>query len=150
MKVKTLNLQTSHHLTAKMSEKPDQFSNDGLLNSRLQMTQASAQEAPVSNQMTCPHTDKKTYAKNMCHSCYQNKGKSKMASSCGHTTKPHYSNGMCQSCYLAQYYLKRKAKNMAKKANQEQSQGHKSDKSDKNDQSEPKEDQSNTKHQKTV
>jgi hypothetical protein len=39
-----------------------------------------------------------------------------MASDCEHTDKPHYSNGMCQSCYLAQYYLKRKAKRLAKVA----------------------------------
>ena len=42
-----------------------------------------------------------------------------MATTCGHTHKPHYSNGLCQSCYLAQYYLKKKAKNQAKKASQE-------------------------------
>ena len=62
----------------------------------------------------CPHTDKKQYAKNMCHKCYHSRGKAKMAYSCDHTDKPHYSNGMCQSCYLAQYYLKRKAKQQAK------------------------------------
>lgn len=69
-----------------------------------------------------------------------------MASSCGHSTKPHYSNGMCQSCYLAQYYLKRKAKNMAKKAAQEmeQQEGSGASKKEDDDQSEPKEDP--TKH----
>ena len=62
----------------------------------------------------CPHTDKKPYAKGMCHNCYHKRGKSKMASACGHTTKPHYSNGLCQNCYLAQYYQKRKAKQQLK------------------------------------
>ena len=58
----------------------------------------------------CPHTDKKHYAKNMCHNCYHRKGKTKMAHACGHPHKSHYSNGMCQNCYLAKYYLKRKVK----------------------------------------
>jgi hypothetical protein len=58
----------------------------------------------------CPHTDRKHYAKNMCHNCYHRKGKSKMAYACGHTTKSHYSSGMCQNCYLAKYYIKRKNK----------------------------------------
>jgi hypothetical protein len=56
----------------------------------------------------CPHTDRKHYAKNMCHNCYHRKGKSKMAYACPHTNKSHYSAGMCQNCYLAKYYLKRK------------------------------------------
>jgi hypothetical protein len=64
----------------------------------------------------CPHTDKKAYAKNMCHNCYHKRGKSKMASACAHTNKPHYSNGLCQNCYLAQYYLKRKKKQQDKEA----------------------------------
>jgi len=58
----------------------------------------------------CPHTDKKHYAKNMCHNCYHRKGKTKMATACGHTDRSHYSSGMCQNCYLAKYYLKRKNK----------------------------------------
>jgi hypothetical protein len=58
----------------------------------------------------CPHTDKKHYAKNMCHNCYHRKGKTKMAHACGHPDRSHYSSGMCQNCYLAKYYLKRKAK----------------------------------------
>lgn len=62
----------------------------------------------------CPHPHKKHYAKNMCHNCYHNKGKSKKATACSHTTKPHYSNGLCQNCYLAQYYLKRKKKHLEK------------------------------------
>ena len=64
----------------------------------------------------CPHTDRKHYAKNMCHNCYHRKGKTKMATTCGHTNKSHYSNGMCQNCYLAKYYIKRKAKLEEKKA----------------------------------
>ena len=63
----------------------------------------------------CPHTDRKHYAKNMCHNCYHRKGKSKMAYACGHTNKSHYSSGMCQNCYLAKYYIKRKNK-MTEKA----------------------------------
>jgi hypothetical protein len=58
----------------------------------------------------CPHTDKKHYAKNMCHNCYHRKGKTKVAYACGHTERSHYSSGMCQNCYLAKYYLKRKNK----------------------------------------
>jgi len=58
----------------------------------------------------CPHTDRKHYAKNMCHNCYHRKGKTKMAHACGHTNKSHYSSGMCQNCYLAKYYIKRKNK----------------------------------------
>lgn len=58
----------------------------------------------------CPHTDKKHYAKNMCHNCYHRKGKTKMAYACGHPERSHYSSGMCQNCYLAKYYLKRKNK----------------------------------------
>lgn len=58
----------------------------------------------------CPHTDKKHYAKNMCHNCYHRMGKTKMAHACGHPHKSHYSNGMCQNCYLAKYYIKRKNK----------------------------------------
>ena len=63
----------------------------------------------------CAHAHKKHYAKNMCHNCYHNKGKQKKATACIHTSKPHYSNGLCQNCYLAQYYLKRKKKNLLKK-----------------------------------
>jgi hypothetical protein len=62
----------------------------------------------------CPHTDRKHYAKNMCHNCYHRKGKSKMAYACGHTNKSHYSSGMCQNCYLAKYYIKRKNKMVEK------------------------------------
>lgn len=62
----------------------------------------------------CPHTDRKHYAKNMCHNCYHRKGKTKMATVCGHTERSHYSSGMCQNCYLAKYYIKRKDK-MAQK-----------------------------------
>ena len=50
----------------------------------------------------------------MCHKCYHRGGKSKMADKCSHTDKPHYSNGKCQGCYLSEYYLKRKAKKLAK------------------------------------
>ena len=60
--------------------------------------------------LKCPHTDKKHYAKNMCHNCYHRKGKTKMAWACEHTHKSHYSSGMCQNCYLAKYYIKRKNK----------------------------------------
>ena len=60
------------------------------------------------------------YAKNMCHNCYNRKGKSRLATSCPHTDRPHYSGGMCQSCYLAKYYLKRKQKNLEKAKKQEQ------------------------------
>ena len=62
----------------------------------------------------CSHVNKKHYTKNMCHSCYHNKGKSKKATACPHTDKTHYSNGLCQNCYLAQYYIKRKAKKLEK------------------------------------
>lgn len=67
-----------------------------------------------------------------------------MASSCGHLNKPHYSNGMCQSCYLAQYYLKRKAKNMAKKAalEMEQQENAKASQDDASESSGPKNEQS--------
>lgn len=68
----------------------------------------------------CPHTDRKHYAKNMCHNCYHRKGKTKMAYACGHTNKSHYSSGMCQNCYLAKYYIKRKNK-MEEKAKAEAS-----------------------------
>ena len=61
----------------------------------------------------CPHTDKKHYAKNMCHNCYHRRGKTKMATCC--PTKSHYSGGMCQNCYLAKYYQKRKDKIADKK-----------------------------------
>ena len=88
------------------------FQNNALLGEKLDITTPSQ---PAEAVRACPHSDKKTYAKNMCHSCYQNRGKTKMATTCGHTNKPHYSNGNCQSCYLAEYYLKRKAKNLAKK-----------------------------------
>lgn len=64
--------------------------------------------------LKCPHTDRKHYAKNMCHNCYHRKGKTKMATKCGHTDRSHYSSGMCQNCYLAKYYLKRKEKAKAK------------------------------------
>jgi len=64
----------------------------------------------------CPHTDKKHYAKNMCHNCYHRKGKSKKADKCGHPERAHYSAGMCQNCYLAKYYLKRKQKQERKRA----------------------------------
>ena len=73
---------------------------------------SSIKESPVLPR--CPHTDKKLYAKNMCHKCYHRGGKSKMADKCSHTDKPHYSNGKCQGCYLSEYYLKRKAKKLAK------------------------------------
>ena len=60
--------------------------------------------------LKCPHTDRKHYAKNMCHNCYHRRGKTKKAFACEHKDKSHYSNGMCQNCYLAKYYLKRKTK----------------------------------------
>ena len=69
----------------------------------------------------CPHTDRKHYAKNMCHNCYHRKGKTKMATVCGHTHKSHYSSGMCQNCYLAKYYLKRKNKQAEKSKKAESS-----------------------------
>lgn len=50
----------------------------------------------------------------MCLNCYHKCGKAKMASKCIHTNKSHYSNGLCQNCYLAQYYRKRKEKQMIK------------------------------------
>ena len=37
-----------------------------------------------------------------------------MASKCEHIDRLHYSYGLCQSCYLAQYYQKRKQKQLAK------------------------------------
>jgi len=67
----------------------------------------------------CPHTDRKHYAKNMCHNCYHRKGKTKMAYACGHTHKSHYSSGMCQNCYLAKYYIKRKNKTSDKNSAKE-------------------------------
>lgn len=78
--------------------------------------EVKAAPAPVPGQrkrreiFKCPHTDKKHYAKNMCHNCYHRKGKTKMAHACGHPERSHYSSGMCQNCYLAKYYLKRKNK----------------------------------------
>lgn len=66
------------------------------------------------NGFKCPHVDRKHYAKNMCLNCYHKCGKSKMASKCIHTNKSHYSNGLCQNCYLAQYYRKRKEKQLSK------------------------------------
>lgn len=81
------------------------------------LTEKATNEAPkVPGQrkrreiLKCPHTDRKHYAKNMCHNCYHRKGKTKMAWACGHTNKSHYSSGMCQNCYLAKYYIKRKTK----------------------------------------
>lgn len=50
---------------------------------------------------SCRHVHKRQYAKNMCHTCYHEKGKTKMADKCSHVNKPHYSAGLCQSCYLA-------------------------------------------------
>jgi hypothetical protein len=45
--------------------------------------------------LKCPHSDRKHYAKNMCHNCYHRMGKTKKAYACGHPNKSHYSNGMC-------------------------------------------------------
>lgn len=93
-------------------------SNSILPNSLSGLDQIQAIRSKVNNTASdlvkCPHTDKKPYAKGMCHNCYHKRGKSKMAHACGHTTKPHYSNGLCQNCYLAQYYQKRKAKQQQK------------------------------------
>ena len=50
---------------------------------------------------------KKHCAKNMCRSCYHQKGNSKMATKCIHDDKPNYAKGMCKNCYLSYYYLKR-------------------------------------------
>jgi hypothetical protein len=69
---------------------------------------------PAHSEMLCPHTDKRQYARKMCHKCYHLKGKKKLATKCAHLDQPHYSNGMCQTCYLADYYQKRKAKKLRK------------------------------------
>jgi len=53
---------------------------------------------------SCPHTNRKHYAKNMCNNCYHKQGREKKAWLCQHTKKPHYAKGKCQNCYLNQYH----------------------------------------------
>lgn len=45
-------------------------------------------------------------------SCYHRSGRTKKAWACQHNNKLHYSKGLCQNCYLANYYRKRKARNL--------------------------------------
>ena len=54
----------------------------------------------------CVHLNKKHCAKNMCQSCYHQRGNSRMAFKCEHTNKPNYSKGQCKNCYLSVYYTK--------------------------------------------
>jgi phosphorylcholine metabolism protein LicD len=86
---------------------------------------ASAQSTPgdgtrkesSSRNTSCPHGNRRHYAKKMCMSCYHRNGRTKKAWACPHTNKLHYSKGMCQNCYLSKYYRARKQQ---KKAKQEQ------------------------------
>ena len=57
--------------------------------------------------LSCPHKDKRYYAKGMCVNCYHRKGRTKKAWKCPHTHKMHYSKGLCKFCYLANYYKSR-------------------------------------------
>jgi len=57
--------------------------------------------------LSCPHTDKRYYAKGMCVNCYHRLGRTKKAWKCAHTRKMHYSKGLCKFCYLANYYKSR-------------------------------------------
>ncbi len=53
---------------------------------------------------TCPHTEKRHYAKNMCNACYHRNGRVKKAWLCAHSTKIHYARGKCRNCYLNTYH----------------------------------------------
>lgn len=57
--------------------------------------------------VSCPHKDKRYYAKGMCVNCYHRRGRTKKAWKCAHTSKMHYSKGLCKFCYLASYYKNR-------------------------------------------
>lgn len=113
----SLNIGSDHAPTVMIPTDVDEMSTD-------QKTPASSVHGDGGYMITgerqrkkiieCPHTDRKHYAKNMCHNCYHRMGKSKKAYACGHPHKSHYSSGMCQNCYLAKYYLKRKQKQLAK------------------------------------
>jgi hypothetical protein len=39
----------------------------------------------------------------MCYTCYQRKGRNKMAWVCKHTAKSHYAKGLCRNCYHSLY-----------------------------------------------
>ena len=47
----------------------------------------------------CPHTDRRYYAKGMCHLCYRNSDEYPRAAC--HPDKPHMAKGMCKNCYDA-------------------------------------------------
>ena len=63
--------------------------------------------------VSCPHTDRRYYAKGMCVNCYHRRGRTKKAWNCPHTRKTHYSKGLCKYCYLASYYKSRTTKRPA-------------------------------------
>jgi hypothetical protein len=69
------------------------------------------QEAAVSGGrgvMSCPHTDRRHYAKNMCSTCYHIYGRSKYAWECPHTDRKMYALGKCHECYMKHYYATHK------------------------------------------
>ena len=61
----------------------------------------------LNQKFICKHMTKKHCAKNMCRSCYHQKGNSKTATKCEHKNKPNYAKGKCKNCYLSHYYEKR-------------------------------------------
>ncbi len=56
---------------------------------------------------TCPHPDRKHYAKNMCSACYHKTSRPTRAWKCVHSDLPHYAKGRCHDCYLNKYYKRR-------------------------------------------
>ena len=72
---------------------------------------SSSDDVPLSlagkrkkHEISCPHKDRKHYAKSMCSNCYHNQGRTKKAWLCPHQDKAHYARGKCQTCYLYQYH----------------------------------------------
>jgi hypothetical protein len=69
------------------------------------------EEAPLSGdrrEMSCQHTDRRLYAKNMCSTCYHIYGRSRYAWECPHTDRKMYALGKCHECYLEHYYATHK------------------------------------------
>ena len=70
----------------------------------LKLQEEGQNEYSTRKENTCPHTDKRHYAKNMCNACYHRQGRVKKAWLCPHTTKTHYARGKCRNCYLNTYH----------------------------------------------
>jgi hypothetical protein len=102
-------LKTNGYSIIKSSSMDDNSEKDSNLENQeiedmLKLQDDCQNEYSTRKENTCPHTDKRHYAKNMCNACYHRQGRVKKAWLCAHTTKIHYARGKCRNCYLNTYH----------------------------------------------